>query len=519
MLWRGPRLAGRMARSTPVLLAFLLTAPLAGCLGTAPQSSTTGPGAAATGPYRLDCGLSNWNETCLALASPNDSPSKAEVDIAVNPANPLNVFVASKDLDRKASDCVWAVGQYTMDGGRHWNTTYVGGPLAERSPTSTLYGWHCITDPILQYEPDGTLHYSLQAYKYDPAGLPSQQDPLGLTSIPPEMGYMFHAISHDGGRTFPTIFVQHAGDETVIFHDYMRMGHNPRTGTVFTIWNQLTGAGVNAPVAGGVGTGASVPVLVAVKHGQATPQPPYYFPNQANGADVNGQGISLGESAVVGANDGTVYAWLAGFNSGGRAVLATSTDDGATFTDPVQVWSFTPMEGFNNTKFRTGTSVEMAVDNSGGAHNGCLYALWGGRESGTVGQSDAYVRVSCDKGATWTLPILVNTLHREDGQFMARVSVDGRGTVHAIYFTRAYDPGHRLLDAEHAYSTDGGQTWTQERLTMRSFDGDLGIHQNGFPFIGDYIGISSAGDDTWMGFPDTMTGRSEIAVAHSVWHA
>jgi hypothetical protein len=176
------------------------------------------------------------------------------------------------------------------------------------------------------------------------------------------------------------------------------------------------------------------------------------------------------------------------------------------------------MDGFNNTKFRTGTSVELAVDDSAGPHAGCLYAVWGGKEPGTVGQSDVYYRSSCDKGLTWSQPVLVNTLHREDGQFMARVSVDGRGTVHAVYLTRAYDHGHRLLDAEHAYSIDGGKTWAQERLTRVSFDGDLGVHQNGFPFIGDYIGISSVGDDTWMGFPHTMTGRAEIAVAHSVYH-
>jgi hypothetical protein len=496
-----------MARAATALTALLLLALLAGCTGSTTTSMTghaTLP--AQTGPYRLDCGLSNWNETCLARASPNDSPSKAEVDVAVNPTNPLNVFVASKDLDRRASDCVWAVGQYTKDGGRHWNTTYVGGPAAERSPASPLYGWHCITDPILQFEADGTLHYSLQVYKYNPANLPYAHDPVLGSSLPPEMGYMFHAISHDGGATFPTIFVQHAGDETAIFHDYMRMGHNPKTGTVFTIWNQLSP---------GVG---SVPVLVAVKHGQSNGQAPYYFPNLANAQDVNGQGTSLGESAVVGASDGTVYAWLSGFNSGGRAVLATSTDDGLSFTQPKQVWSFTPMDPFNNTKFRTGTSVELAVDNSGGPRDGCLYAVWGGKEPGTVGQSDIYVRTSCDKGTTWSNPTLVNTQRREDGQWMPRVSVDGRGTVHVVYLTKAYDPGHKLLDAEHAYSTDGGATWTQERLTTRSFDGNLGIHQDGFPFIGDYIGISSVGNDTWMGFPDTMTGRSEIAVAHSVWH-
>ncbi|HUR61734.1 MAG TPA: sialidase family protein [Candidatus Thermoplasmatota archaeon] len=495
-----------MGRAT-LSLSILLLLALAGCFGAGTTPTTSGTGApGAQAGYRLDCGLSNWNETCLVRASPNDSPSKSEIDVAVNPADPRNVFVASKDLDRKASTCVWAVGQYTKDGGRTWNTTYLGGLAAERGPANPLYGWHCITDPILQYESDGTLHYSLQAYEYNPANLPYFQDPTGLASLPPTMGYMFHAISHDGGATFPTMFIQHVGDAGFVYHDYMRMGRNPRTDTVFTIWNQLS------PGAG------SVPVVVAVKHGQTVAQPPYYFPNLSNAQDAEGQGISLGESAVVGASDGTVYAWLSGFNSGGRAVLSLSNDDGATFTQPRQVWSFTPMDDLNGTEFRTGTSVELAVDTSGGPRDGCLHAVWGGKEAGTVGPSDIYARSSCDKGATWSEPVLVNALHRQDGQFMPRVSVDGHGAVHAVYMTRAYDEAHHHLwiDAEHASSTDGGKTWAQRRLTGVSFDGDLGVHQDGFPFIGDYIGISSVGDHTWMGFPHTMTGRAEIAVAHVV---
>jgi hypothetical protein len=493
--------------------SMFLVAALAGCTGTDPG----GPGPAqpplrGTGPYRLDCGISDWNETCLAHASPNDSPSKAEIDVAVNPTDPRNVFMASKDLDRQASSCVWAVGQYTKDGGRHWNTTYVGGAAGERGPSNPLYGWQCITDPILQFEPDGTLHYSLQAYRDRPNGaadptcaLPTAPTPaggVGGCSVP-ELGFMFQAVSHDGGATFPQIFILHGGDETLVFDDYMRMGSNPRTGTVFTIWNQITGLLT------------SEPVLVAVEHGSTRARPPVYFPTP----DFP---MGLGESSVVGAKDGTIYAWLSGFNSRnnageGVAVLAASANDGLTFGTPRQVWTYTPMDELKGAKFRTGTSVELAVDTGNGPRAGCLYAVWGGREADVVGPSDVYLRTSCDQGSSWSMPHLINSVHREDGQWMPRVSVDGRGTVHVVYMTRAYDPRHVLLDAEHAYSTDGGATWTQERLTGTSFDGDKGIHQDGFPFIGDYIGISSVGDDTWMGFPTAMTGRAEIAAAHSLY--
>ncbi len=491
-----------------ILAAAMVATALAGCSGGDDQTTTTTTTMPPAPAYGLDCGLSNWNDTCTALASPNLSISKAEIDLAVNPKDPMNVFVASKDRDALASKrsdngqpCVWAVGQYTKDGGKHWNTTYIGKQLADRMPGDALYGWECITDPILAFETDGTLHYSLQVYKFRPGPL---GDPTGML---PEAGFMYHAISHDGGATFPDILLMHVGDETAIFHDFMRMGTNPVTGTTFTIWDQLTALA------------SSQVVMVAVEHGNTqSARDPVYFPNTLSP-------LGLGAAAVFGVDDGSangiVYAWLSGFNSGGLAVLATSTDDGLTFSVPKQVFTWTGMDGLEKhgdytPEYRTGTLVELAADQTAnGTFKGCLYGVWGGKETGTVGGSDVYVRTSCDKGNVWSDPVLVNGDMREDGQWMPRVSVDGRGTVHVVYLTRAYDPDHNLIDAEHAYSMDGGKNWTTERVTMTSFDGNLGLHQDGFPFIGDYIGIGSVGDDTYMGFPDTITGVSEIAVAHS----
>lgn len=494
--------------------AFLATVLLAavafsGCMGDGDDTSTTQPPAAEPGP-RLDCSISNWEEPCLVRASPNESSSKTEIDIAVNPTDPDNAFVASKDTDPLASDsCVWAVGQYTRDGGRTWNTTYVGGTLDERGPGDLLYGWQCITDPILAYGPDGTLYYSLQVYQASP-----RTGPLAGLPLPLETGgIMVTAVSHDGGATFPDMVVLHAGDNNYVFHDYMHMGASPTTGTVFTIWNQLTLATI--PALGAV-AGESIPVLVAVEQGSDTARPPVYLVRRDGSPSPPNLDVSLGESSLVVGADGTVYAFLAGFNSPDAAYLSVSDDDGMTFTEPTRVFGFTPMGELANVSFRHGTVVELASDNSADG-DGCLHAVWGGQENGTVGPSDIYARRSCDKGATWTEPVLVNADTRGDGQWMPRVSVDGRGIVHTVYLTRHHHG--QFVDAEHAWSTDGGMTWQTERLTATSFDGDLGIHQEGFPFLGDYIGIASVGDVTYMGFPTTVTGRAEIAVAKSVWHA
>jgi hypothetical protein len=479
-------------RTWATLGLALLLATSAGCFGGKDGGDDGRDGTAPpSGGYVLDCliGGNGWIEPCLALASPNDSPSKAEIDLVVNPLDPLNVVVASKDLDPVASPCVWAVVQVTKDGGHTWRTNYIGGPEAERPPTSPLYGYECITDPILTFNRDGDLFYNLQAYQQQAEGIVPGGLPMGA-----DVAMMALAISHDGGESWPEIIPEFFGDDLTVFPDYMRMGTNPQTGSVFAQWNTI------------VGLAASQPTLVTYRPGVPAPvTQPWFFvtPDQPTG---------LGESSVIGANDGTIYSVLGGFNSPEVVYMATSNDDGQTFSVPTFQFGFTAMDGsLEGTEFRTGTAVEVAIDTSGGANDGCLYAAWA---DAAQDAADILSRHSCDGGATWTEPVLVSSGPHEDAQFFPRVSVDGRGAIHVVYLTRAYDPAHHLVDGEWAVSTDGGATWTATRLTQHSFDGDLGIHQNGFPFLGDYIGIGSSGDHTYMGFPSTVTGRAEIAVAH-----
>jgi hypothetical protein len=40
------------------------------------------------------------------------------------------------------------------------------------------------------------------------------------------------------------------------------------------------------------------------------------------------------------------------------------------------------------------------------------------------------------------------------------------------------------------------------------------MHQEGFPFIGDYIGADAVGNDVWAGFPDATQGITVISAAH-----
>jgi hypothetical protein len=96
---------------------------------------------------------------------------------------------------------------------------------------------------------------------------------------------------------------------------------------------------------------------------------------------------------------------------------------------------------------------------------------------------------------------------------MPNMAIAGDGSLHAFWMDKSYDPEHRLIDVTHGVSLDGGATWSSERVTTISWDGDLGKHQEDFPFIGDYVGAGAVGDHVWAGFPDASNGQTTVMAA------
>lgn len=478
---------------TPVVACIALL--VAGCVTPAEPDDGGGSEAPGLAGYTRVCDVAHtnatWTEPCLAHASPNDSPSKTEIDLAVNPADPENVVTASKDLDPTASECVWSVAQVSKDGGHTWTTSYVGEQTADREPTDTMWGWQCVTDPIMAFDADGTLYYSLQAYDHTVEG---SDVPPPLNNVVGTVGSAIVAArSTDGGLTWDKYVTLHVGDGANVFHDYMRVLVNPATGTYHTIWNQFTGPAT------------VVPVLVSWDGASERALPPTYIP-------VPDSPFASTMSGFAAANDGTLYVLL---DVGPDAYFTTSTDDGRTFSPPVLVPELRGQrierQALGHEAFRTTGSYELAVDNSGGARDGWLYATVSACE-GTL-ECDIFVSRSEDGGATWTEQVLVNEgAHKPGLQWIPRPHVDRLGGLHLVYFDNSRQ-NRTMLDATWAVSTDGGLTWNNTYLTATPFDGNLGIHQDGFPFIGDYNGIGGAGDHVYMAFPTTLTGRAEIAVA------
>jgi hypothetical protein len=480
----------------PLLAAFAI---LGGCVNGIVPKGVPDP-SAATALFKPDCsvapGADKWPETCTGRASFNPSPSKAEIDLAVNPKDPLNVVVASKDLDPKASDCVWSVSQVTKDGGKTWKTVYVGGDLQSRVPEALPF--NCVTDPIMAFDANGVLYYALQAY--DPHVVPHEAwGQLGVPMVgsPPGGSAFILARSKDGGMTYDKYVVQHVGDGNVVFHDYPRMLVT-KTGAVCTIWN-------------GVGSGGVTPWVSCTRV-------TFFAEDAPRGTNF--------ESGFAMTKDGAIYVTVTkgagpeGIVTGGDGAktedvfLFKSTDDARSFAEVGKMYAITPTpRQLPQNKFRTPTFVEMTSDLTDGPFANTLYTFW---PDYRTNDSDVLSSFSRDGGKTWSPPARIHEDAKND-QFFARGVVGPDGTVHVLFADRSRDPANKLLDFAHAWSTDGGVTWKSQRLTGSPFDGDLGKHQDGFPFIGDYNGIRVGPDGVlWTAWGDTRMGQAEIAFAKLV---
>jgi hypothetical protein len=194
-------------------------------------------------------------------------------------------------------------------------------------------------------------------------------------------------------------------------------------------------------------------------------------------------------------------------------VLTRSTDGGRTFAPGVEIESdmlltrrFLPF---------LPEIPQLAISPAGK-----MYATWA---DGRDGDDDVFMRSSSDGGQTWTQAVKVND-NGADGteQFLPKVAVGPGERVSVVFLDGRNDPDKKvMLDAYLATSTDGGKTFENVRLTVKSFDGE-----NIGPTFGDLYGIDfgtrlglAHGDgklyaswvDTSAGTP--ATGRQDVNFA------
>lgn len=189
-------------------------------------------------------------------------------------------------------------------------------------------------------------------------------------------------------------------------------------------------------------------------------------------------GAVEGFSGVVGP-DGTLYAVWADSD---HIVLTSSRDGGRTFEPPRNIIAVAPvMFHIQGTSRANGFPV-IAID----PRTGRLYLAWSDYRNGDV---DVFCSTSSDGGHTWAEALRVNSdpLHDGADQFFQWLAVDpATGEANLIFYDRRGDPGNKRAIVVLARSADGGESFVNYAWTEQAFD-------PGEVFLGDYTGIAALG--------------------------
>jgi BNR repeat-like domain len=189
-------------------------------------------------------------------------------------------------------------------------------------------------------------------------------------------------------------------------------------------------------------------------------------------------GAAEGFAGAVGP-DGRLYAvW----SQDDDLFFTTSRDGGKTFSKAHSVIHTAPIMFAVDTLDRANGFPQIAID----PHSHRLYVTWTDYRNGDL---DIFSATSTDGGKKWSAPVRVNNdpVHNGADQFFQWLAVDPiDGSANIVFYDRRGDPKNRAQTVVLARSTDGGNNfqnyaWTTEPFAVSEV------------FFGDYSGIAASG--------------------------
>lgn len=179
------------------------------------------------------------------------------------------------------------------------------------------------------------------------------------------------------------------------------------------------------------------------------------------------------------ASDGTLYAiW----SQGDDIMLTSSRDGGKTFSRARPILHTAPIMFAIDTLDRANGFPQIAID----PKSNRLYVTWSDYRNGDL---DVFLSSSKDKGKHWTAPVRVNNdpVHNGAEQFFQWLAVDpGDGSVYVVFYDRRRDPQNKKQIVVLARSVDGGRSFENYAWTEEPFEA-------GSVFFGDYSGLAAYG--------------------------
>jgi BNR repeat-like domain len=342
-----------------------------------------------------------------------------------------------------------------------------GNPLYERA-----------SDPWVSFAPTGTAHQISLSFN-DTANL----DNAVLVS---------RSTKAQGGTTWSAPITLKRDTSPTVFNDKESLTADQNPGAnglryVYAIWDRLVFPTERSKGVSFLTTAAfRGPTWFARSTNDGAtwePAHPIYDPGQ-NDQTIGNQIVALGNTDLV--NVMTVFKNdNAGGNRGGRVAVLRSEDRGSSWSGPITVSRLGTVEVTDpetGDPVRTGDIIpEIASDERAGFQRDQV----------------AFSR-STDGGGTWSTPVRISQ-HNDTQAFTPAVRVDANGNIGVTYYDfRNNDPATPALETDTWFtrSTDGGATWSEERVTPTSFDMRTAPVARGF-FTGDYEGLTALGGDFW----------------------
>ena len=179
------------------------------------------------------------------------------------------------------------------------------------------------------------------------------------------------------------------------------------------------------------------------------------------------------------APDGTLYAIWSQDN---EIMLTSSRDGGQRFSRARSIIHTAPIMFAIDTLDRANGFPQIAID----PKSKRLYVTWSDYRNGDL---DVFLSSSNDKGKHWTSPVRVNDDPIHDGaeQFFQWLAVDPvDSSVNVVFYDRRRDPQNRKQIVVLARSSDGGRSFNNYAWTEDPFEA-------GGVFFGDYSGLAAYG--------------------------
>ncbi|MCS6918025.1 MAG: sialidase family protein [Chitinophagales bacterium] len=300
--------------------------------------------------------------------------------------------------------------------------------------------------------------------------------------------YFFHLSNPPNGNWIDRIVCQKSTDGGLTWTNGTYMGLNgaraqdkewavvdPATNAIYVTWTQFDDYGSSNP------NDSSVILFSRSLDGGLTWSPAVRI-NKVAGNCIDSDDTAEGAVPAVGPNGEIYVAW----SNRDTIYFDRSLDGGITWMEHDLVISEQPggwdykIPGI----YRCNGLPVTKCDLSGGPYHGTIYVNWTDQRNG-IHDTDVFLSKSTDGGLTWSAPVRVNDDTTQRHQFFSWMDIDQvTGHIYIVFYDRR-EHSNQNTDVYLAVSTDGGETFTNQKISNSPFNPSASV------FFGDYTNISA----------------------------